>query len=359
MSDREFMIYALNLAKRMEGFTSPNPSVGAVVVKNGKILSKGVHRGPGTLHAEVDALKKARAKARGATLYVTLEPCNHYGRTPPCTLEIIESNIKKVVYGVKDPNPDVTGKGAEFLSSRGIKVLKLDPSGKIEEFYKPYFKFVVSKMPFVTLKLSLTLDSKLTLKRGEKHILSSPEALKFAHRLRMQSDAVLIGSKTLNIDDPLLTVRGIRGEGTKLLTRIILDGNLCVKASSKIFNTLDKGKVIFFTCNDTKKNKVEKIRQKGVEVIQVKSRDGMVDVEKVLKITGEMGIMNLLVEGGSRVSKSFIEKKLVDRFILIYSPIIAGRNAKSFGDLIDRTSKRFNLKEVKKYGDSVVLRLEV
>lgn len=356
--DKKFMKLALNLARKYEGFTSPNPSVGALIVKEGKIISKGFHRGPGTLHAEAYAIKKAGPDCRDSTLYVSLEPCNHYGRTPPCTLEIIKSGIKRVVYGTEDPNPHVKGKGAEFLRKKRIEVIKENLNGEVDEFYRPYFKFVKQNVPFVTLKLSLTLDSRITLKKGERHTLSSEKALSFSHFLRRSSDGILVGAGTLKVDNPLLSVRDKRGRVVKKIKRIILDGDLCLSPRLKIFEKIEDGEIIIFTCEKKKEKKIKELERRGCTVIPVSRVEGLCKVDEVLSHLGRMGVMNLLVEGGARVFSSFIEKNAFDRLVMIYSPLFAGKDGIGPGEFIKSSSKRFKVKKVKMLGDSIAIIME-
>ncbi len=357
--DVHFMKQALSLARRWEGRTSPNPSVGALIVKNGEVISRGVHRGPGTLHAEAEALMKAGGEAKGATLFVTLEPCNHHGRTPPCTHAIVKSGITRVVYGLKDDNPFVEGGGADYLRDKGLKIDRCDPDGMVSRFYRPYRKFILQRMPFVTLKVALTLDGKLTLERGRGTVLSSPEALKFAHVLRARSDAVVVGAGTVRIDNPLLTIRKTPIPSSKRLLRVILDSRLRAPLNARVYSVEKQYPTLVFTSRPRTCKKVVQLERKGVEVISVKCEKSNIPVQRILRELGEKrGIMRLLVEGGEKVLAAFIEEKCFDELICIYSPVIAGKKGGDAFGILDENRERWQLREVKLLGNSAVLIIE-
>ncbi len=312
-----FMKRALALAKKGEGKVSPNPCVGACVVKDNKIISEGYHHFFGGEHAEVDALKKLSCDdLKGATLYVTLEPCNHHGKTPQCTEFILRSGIKEVVVGVLDKNPIVAGKGIKRLKSNGIQVTTGILEKELNDFYKPFFKFVTEKKPFVTLKVAQTLDGKNGVKKDR--YLISQKLLKYVHRLRYLSDAVMVGVNTINTDNPLLNIRYYR---KKPLTKVVLDYYGRIREDAAIFNSGEK--VIIYTVSGGFKS----LRKAGnVEIVKTSGKDGLIDINEVLKDLGKRGIANLLVEGGGNLSFNIIRERLADRLILLVAPYIRGGN---------------------------------
>ena len=354
LNDEYYMRLALRLAKKGAGRVSPNPMVGAVVVDpSGNVVSTGYHPKFGELHAERIALEKLEYNAHGSTLYVNLEPCCHYGKTPPCTEAIIKSGIKRVVIGVLDPNPKVAGKGVEILKKHGIEV----KVGVLEEecrwLNRGFFKWVAKGIPYVVLKWAQTIDGKIATVTGDSKWISSEKALDYAHRLRAESDAVLVGKTTVFRDDPMLTVRRVKGISP---TRVVLDSKLDLPIQRKIFDVPPK--TVVFTVSDNCE-KIETLRRKGVEVITV-SRDekGKVNLTDVLKKLGEMGITKLLVEGGALVHGTFIKKGLVDEFQIIISPKIFGSGVNCVcGIEAQMVSEAYVLKfiKVKKLGEDVLI----
>ncbi|BAT71385.1 diaminohydroxyphosphoribosylaminopyrimidine deaminase/5-amino-6-(5-phosphoribosylamino)uracil reductase [Thermosulfidibacter takaii ABI70S6] len=326
--DEYFMWRALALARRGQGYVSPNPMVGAVVVSpDGEILAEGYHRKFGDLHAERIALKKLNFKAHGAILYVNLEPCCHYGKTPPCTEAIIESGIKRVVVGVLDPNPKVAGKGVDILKKHGIEV----KVGVLEKqcywLNRGFFKWVRKGIPYVILKWAQTLDGNIATIGGDSKWISGKVALRYAHKLRAESDAVLVGKGTVLADDPQLTVRLVKGKNPM---RVVLDSNLSVPVDRKIFDTSAKT-VVFTVRPNHQKEKV--LSEKGIEIVATTSDDGNVNLIKVLEELGKKGVTKLLVEGGSKVHASFIKSKLFDEIQVVVAPKIVGEGKPPVADL--------------------------
>ncbi len=317
-----YMNKAYQLARRGLGLVSPNPCVGAILVdKEGNIISMGYHKYFGGPHAEVEALRNLDKKIlKDATLYVTLEPCCHYGKTPPCTELIVSRGIRKVVVGVEDKNPLVMGKGVRRLREAGINVVVGIMQEKLEEFYKPFFKYITLKQPYITLKVAQSLDGKNSVKEGNKYLVSE-ETLKYVHKLRFYSDAIMVGINTVLKDNPRLDIRYGR---KKPLLKVVLDTHGKIPINSNIFMT--NGNVIIYTTNIRKKKEHD-----NEEVVYIGKKGEYCNIQEVLCDLGKRGIQNLLVEGGGTLSYELLKDKLVDKLILILSPyIIGGKNYLSF-----------------------------
>lgn len=329
-SDKAYIEMAYSLAEKAKGWTSPNPYVGAVIVKDGEIAGVGYHERPGRPHAEIIALNKAGTKARNATAYITLEPCTHWGRTPPCIDTVIKSGLKRVVVSSYDPNPLVYKKGIKKLKAAGIEV----SLGLLEEKNKilneTYFKYITQKIPFVTVKAALSFDGKTATRTFDSQWISSQETRDYIHLLRGEYDSIMVGINTILKDDPQLTVRHPNWEG-KTITRIVIDSDLRFPLQAKILNTLSEGKILIFTLNEARNTKADSLRKKGVEIIPFPSETDKIKLDAVLKQLGERGISSLLIEGGSTLQTSFLDNKLVDKVILTLSPkLIGGKDAASF-----------------------------
>ncbi len=310
------MRLALQLAKKRKGYTHPNPTVGAVVVKNGKVVGLGYHERAGKPHAEVMAINQAGEKATGATLYVTLEPCSHYGRTPPCTNLIIEKKIKRVVVATLDPNPQVAGKGIERLKRAGIEVDIGVLEKEARELNEDFFVYITKRRPFITLKWAQTLDGKLATLTGDSKWISSYESRKLAHILRREATAVLVGINTVIRDDPQLTVRHVPTERQPL--RIVLDPNLRIPLKSKILNTEEAKTLVVTATNEGEK--MELLKRRGIELIQLSEWS----IPNILRELHKREIMHLLVEGGPKTLSSFLKKKICDRICVFIAPKIMG-----------------------------------
>lgn len=324
--DEKYMAMALRLASRAMGRTSPNPMVGAVVVKEGKVISRGYHKKAGTPHAEAIALKKAGALTRGATLYVTLEPCFHTGkRTPPCTPLVIQSGVKRIVIAMIDPNPMVSGRGVEALKASGMEVT----TGVLEEearrLNEAYIKYIRTGMPFVTLKIAQTLDGKIATAKGESKWITGDEARREAHKLRDSNDAVLVGINTVLKDDPSLTTRI---HGGRDAIRVIVDSRLRIPLSAKVLTLNSLARTVIATLRSAPKRRIERLVQAGAEIIMVKSSRGMVDMKDLMKKLGRMGIMSVLIEGGSEINASALKAGIVDKVIMFIAPMLmSGRDS--------------------------------
>ncbi len=322
--DLETMKQAIELAKLAKN-TSPNPPVGAVLVKNKKIIATGYHRGPGKPHAEIDALRKAKGKARGATLYVTLEPCCHLDkRTPPCVNEIVKSGLTKVVVGLLDPNSKVNGKGVRHLKKNGIKIEVNCLKEECESLIRAYKKWIVTKIPYVILKSAISLDGKIATKSGDSHWITGEESRKKVHQLRSKVDAILVGGNTALKDNPHLTVRSVKGKSP---LRIVIDSHLKLPSTLHLFKNLEKYPTMIATLATEHQNpKVKLFQHRGVEFVFCrKSSNGFVDLRYLLVQLGKSGILSLLVEGGGTLNSTFLEHDLLDEFWLFIAPIVIGR----------------------------------
>ncbi|HSB03558.1 MAG TPA: bifunctional diaminohydroxyphosphoribosylaminopyrimidine deaminase/5-amino-6-(5-phosphoribosylamino)uracil reductase RibD [Thermodesulfobacteriota bacterium] len=316
MTDEQWMKQVLRLAEKGRGRTSPNPMVGAVLVKGGKIVGKGYHAKAGEAHAEIIALQQAGESARGSTLYINLEPCIHYGRTPPCAPRVVEAQVKRVVLGIKDPNPQVKGRGIKQLREAGVDVQMGVLEKECQRINEAFFKYMVKEEPFVILKVASTLDGKIATRGGDSKWITGETSRRFVHRLRDQVDGVLVGIGTVLKDDPMLTTRI---EGGRDPYRIVLDSRLRIPERARIFEGTPS-RVIIATTKKGSKEKMERLRERGVQVLIFDSKGGRVNLKTCLKRLAAMGVMTLLVEGGSRVNGSFLDERAVDKFYFFFSP---------------------------------------
>ena len=327
--DQHCMRLALDLACKSDGQTSPNPVVGAVVVKSGEVVAKGYHKRAGLPHAEIIALNKAGSKARGADLYVNLEPCCHYGRTPPCTEAIIAAGIKRVVLGIRDPNRLVSGRGIRFLRKQGVEVVNGVLKRDCEKLNEPFIKYITTGRPWVILKSAFSLDGKIATRTGDSRWITGSKARNYAHRLRSRVDAVLVGAETVRVDDPQLTVRP-KKKGMRNPARVIVAGKRSISISAKIFNNAHKEWVIYATSSRLSLVQKKKLQKIGVEILLIKSKRGQVDLPLLMDKLGKMEITSIMIEGGSEVSSNALKEKLVDKVIYFLAPkIIGGKNAPS------------------------------
>jgi len=337
----------LQLACKGRGKVSPNPLVGTVVVKNGKIISEGYHAYFGGPHAEVDALHKLKpSEAENSTLYVNLEPCVHYGKTPPCVDEIIKYGVSQVVIGMKDPNPFVKQKGIDTLKSVGIDVELGIMEKECRELNEAFVKSVIQKKPFVILKIAQTLDGKIAKTKGESKWITSENARKLVHNMRKAADCVLVGINTVIQDNPKLTVRLVKGNGCK---RIILDSRLRIPLNVNVLTNIDRYNTIIATTEKAPVNKIKSIKQQGSKVwILDENNKGTVDIVKLLEKIFDNGMISVLVEGGKEVFTTFLRQGEVDKIVIFIAPRIFGDGIESFGDLEDTiTLSPDSFKEIK------------
>lgn len=320
------MQLALSLASATSGQTSPNPCVGAVVVKDGKLLGMGAHLKAGTPHAEVHAIRAAGDQVKDSTIYVTLEPCSHFGKTPPCADLIIEAGIRKVFVATLDPNPLVAGKGISKLRQAGIEVEIGLGEEEAKQLNEKFFHFIQTNTPYVTIKAAVSLDGKTAAKTGDSKWISSPESRLDVHQLRHENDAILVGINTVLHDNPLLTTR--RPQGGKNPIRVILDTHLKVPVHANVIQD-QSVKTIIFTGKSANHAKVKELQTKEVEVITLDHEK--LPIQEVLKILGEKKITSILVEGGSEIHASFIEEKAFQQMVVYIAPkVIGGRQAIPF-----------------------------
>ncbi len=315
-SDEAFMLKALELARCYPALPYPNPWVGCVIVRDGKIVGRGFHRGPGTNHAEVEALRQVGARAKGATLYVTLEPCCHYGNTPPCTDAILRAGIRKVFYAFRDPNPAVAGRGARILKSHGVKVQAGLCSRQAAETNEAYLKFRATGLPFVTAKVATTLDGKIATRTGESKWITGEQARRRARMLRALNQAVLVGINTVLADDPHL---GVRLRGWKDPWRVVLDSALRIPINSKV---VQSGRCIVACASGASVRRKWRLQRQGVKLWQFQGQ--RVPLQPMLARLAENGFISVLVEGGGEVLGSFLDEGLVDRVYWFVSPMIIG-----------------------------------
>ena len=326
-NDTAYMKTALRLAARGAGRVSPNPMVGAVVVRRGEIVGRGYHRRLGGPHGEVEALRDAGEKARGATLYVTLEPCNHQGRTPPCTQAVLEGGVHRVVIATLDPNPQVTGGGAAHLAAQGLKVEIGLLEAEARRLNAAWFKWVTTGLPLVIAKAACSLDGRIATATGHSQWLTGEAARNFGHRLRHRTDAILVGLGTVLADDPQLTARLPRGRGKDPI-RLVLDSHLRLPLSARLLH-LGSTAATWVACTaKAPKEKMQAIEQQGAEVLVLPEEKGRVALKPLLTLLGQRQVQSLLVEGGAETLGSFFDQRLVDKFYFFYAPkILGGRRA--------------------------------
>lgn len=341
------MALALKLAGKAVGRTDPNPMVGAVVVKDGRVVGQGYHRAAGEPHAEVEAIRDAGETARGAELFVTLEPCNHHGRTPPCTKAILEAGIVKVWYGMADPNPDVSGGGARFLREAGLQVVGNVLEDRCERLNEVFLKNVLHKRPFVFLKLAMSLDGRIATRTGHSQWITSEASRRRVHRLRDRVSGVMVGIGTLLADDPSLTTRLPRSIGNDSV-RIVADSNLRTPPDARIFNPKSPAGVIIACRKNAPPARRTQLEAQGATVVPT-SGEEKVDLKDLLRQLYSLGITSVLIEGGAQLAWSSLEEKIVDRCLFFYAPlIIGGREAPAGvgGEGIDRLGQAPRLVDV-------------
>jgi diaminohydroxyphosphoribosylaminopyrimidine deaminase / 5-amino-6-(5-phosphoribosylamino)uracil reductase len=318
--DKRYMRLALRLAEKARGRTSPNPMVGAVVVKNGRVLATGYHKKAGEPHAEAIALGKAGRTAKGATLYVTLEPCSHTNkRTPPCTPLVISSGIKRVVVAAIDPNPHVSGNGIRTLRKAGIEVVAGVLEAEAKKLNEAFIKHITSGMPFVTLKIAQTLDGKIATATGTSQWITGEEARKEAHRLRDSHDAILVGINTVLNDDPSLTTRIPGGQDP---IRVIVDSKLRTPPSAKVITQKSPAKTYIAAIPTASKDKLVSLLDAGAEIVLARAKSGRVDLKHLMKMLGTYGITSVLIEGGAEVNASALKAGLVDKVVMFIAPVL-------------------------------------
>ncbi len=356
VTDEFYMERALKLARRGEAWVSPNPMVGAVIVKRGRIIGEGYHQKFGGNHAEINAINHASELTKGATIYINLEPCTHYGKTPPCIESVIAAKPRRVVIGTPDANPVVAGKGIETLKRHGISTTVGILEESCRELNERFFKFMRTGIPFVTLKFAQSIDGRIATASGHSRWISSGQSLKFAHALRSHHDAVLVGSGTLSKDDPELTVRLVRGRSP---LRIVVDSHLRISLDARILKDQNKAGTIIATTNNADRDKRARLTELGIEVLIVDTgKDRRVDLVRLLMELGKRNISSVLVEGGAAIITSMLSEQLPDRVVIIIAPKIVGKGLEAIGDLGIKSineSLKIAYRKVRRLGDDLVI----
>jgi diaminohydroxyphosphoribosylaminopyrimidine deaminase / 5-amino-6-(5-phosphoribosylamino)uracil reductase len=367
--DAFFMARAMQLARKGLYTTDPNPRVGCVLVKDGRIIGEGWHQRAGQPHAEVEALNNATENPAGATAYVTLEPCSHHGRTPPCCETLVKAGIKRVVAAMQDPNPKVAGQGLAYLQAAGIEVSSGVLEADAQALNRGFIKRMIQNRPFVRSKMAMSLDGRTAMASGESQWITSPEARADVHRLRAESSAILTGINTVLADDPSLTAR-IEQEVVQPI-RVILDSNLRMPVNAKMLAL--SGRIIILTCKQTKtvrpelveghKDKLQELQNIGSEVYQLPEKQGRLDLAEVLTFLAGQEINEVLVEAGAVLNGALLAENLVDEWIIYMAPKILGDQGKGLFHMPDLVKlaacKNLNIKDIRKFGDNVKLLFEV
>lgn len=314
---------ALELAGKAAGRTSPNPMVGAVIVKNGRVIAEGYHKKAGRPHGEIEALRKAGKRARGAQMFVNLEPCCHQGRTPPCTDAIIESGLKEVFVGMRDPNPLVAGKGIRQLKRAGIAVHSGLLKSECLRLNEVFVKYIQTGMPFVILKSALSLDGKIATSTGQSQWITGPEARERVHRMRDQVDAILVGAGTVLKDNPRLTTRLKKDKGHNP-ARVILDARAEIPLKAKVFHHAKRDRVIYVTTSKASTLRTNRLHKAGIFIYVLPEIENRISLKKLVKLLGQSGIASILVESGSGLNASILKAGMVDKLVLFLAPLIIG-----------------------------------
>ncbi len=327
MEDIFYMKKALSLAKKGKGKVEPNPMVGVVIVKNGKIIGEGWHQKYGFAHAEVNAINNATESLGNSTMYVNLEPCSHFGKTPPCADLIIQKKIKRVVIGMVDPNEKVKGQGIAKLKKAGIEVVCGVLEKEAQKLNEVFLKNINQKLPFITLKSAMSLDGKIACENGNSKWISNEKSRNYVHKLRRENDAIMVGINTVLKDNPQLTCRIKNGRNP---IRIVVDSLGKIPLESNIVQTAKEIKTILACSDKIEINKEEILNEKGLIILKTTSKNGKVNLKNLLEKLYELGICSILVEGGATLNHSLLKEKLIDKFLFFVCPlIIGGKNAPS------------------------------
>ena len=327
--DARFMRLALRLGRRGVGRTSPNPPVGAVVVARGTVVGRGFHRRAGAPHAEIEALRHAGPRARGATLYVTLEPCAHHGRTPPCTDAVLAAGIRRVVAGARDPNPHVAGNGLRRLQAAGVVAHAGVLQPECEALIAAFRTHITTGRPLVTVKLAASLDGRIATATGEARWITGEDSRRYAHRLRDEHDAVLVGAETVLRDDPELTCR-LRGGRHPL--RVVLDGRLRIPLRARVLADTATAPTLVITAVPSGTAKVRQLRAHGAEVLSLVTSSRRISLLRVMRELGKRNVMSVLVEGGATVAAAALAAGIVDRLLVFFAPKLIGGDGRPMLD---------------------------
>ncbi len=352
-----FMRRALRLARKGAGRTAPNPAVGAVVVRGGRVVGEGYHHAAGLPHAEIEALREAGRAARGADLYVTLEPCGHHGRTGPCTEAILAAGIARVAYAMEDPNPAVSGRGARRLRDAGLSVHRGPMEPEARELNRGFCRWVVAGKPFVTLKLAVSLDGQIAAAGGDSRWITGEAARRRVHRMRSEADAVLVGGETARRDDPLLTARVPGGHDPR---RVVITSRPAELVRGKLFREAG-GKVIVACPSGVPERDVRAATDAGARVLRLPARGGAVRAGEFLAALGAEGVTSLLVEGGGRTAGWLVSGGAVDRYVVFVAPLLLGEGIRAISGWTTRspsTGKRLLFTSVRRIGTDLEITAE-
>ena len=358
--DIRFMRLAVRLGRRGVGRTSPNPPVGAVVVAGRRVVGRGFHRRAGLPHAEVEALRDAGRRARGATVYVTLEPCAHHGRTPPCTDALIAAGVGRVVIGSRDPNPSVPGNGLRRLRAAGIAVHSGVLQPACDELIAAFRKHVTRGMPLVTLKLAASLDGRIATVTGDSRWITGADSRRYTHRLRAEHDAILVGAETVRRDDPELTCR-VRGGRNPL--RVILDGRLHLPLTARVLTDTRSAATLVVTARHAFAARIRQVKAHGAQILQLPATAGRIAMTPLLRALGRRGIMSVLIEGGATVAAAALKAGVVDRVLVFYAPKLIGGDGRamlgSLGVRRMRDAVELGRVRVRRFAEDVLVATEI
>lgn len=360
--DIQFMQRALSLARQGEGRTRPNPAVGAVIVSAGNIVGEGFHPQAGAPHAEIFALRAAGPRAAGADLYVTLEPCCHTGRTPPCTEAVLAAGIRRVVVGTFDPNPLVAGRGCEQLRQAGLEVVTGVCETDCRYLIAPFAKHIRSRLPHVTLKAALTLDGQIATVSGQSQWITGPASREFAHQLRDRSDAIMVGIETVLADDPRLSTRLTKGEGRDP-QRIVVDSRLRTPLGAAVLAPNPNGTTLIITTENAPVGAEGALRDAGAEVVRIPGDSERIDLKRLMEILGAREIQSLLLEGGGRLNHAAWQAGIVDRVAFFLAPLVLGGTGRPVfsgpGATSLETAIRLSDLRTQRFGDDTLIEGEV
>lgn len=354
-ADNKYMKRALTLARKGIGNTSPNPAVGCVIVKDGKIVGEGWHRRAGGPHAEIDALEKAGETARGADVYVTLEPCSHTGKTPPCCDALSRAGVRRVVAGMMDPNPKVNGTGLDMLRRAGIETECGVLEAECRDINRAFIKQITTGMPYVTYKCAMTLDGKIATATGESRWISCEQSRRYVHRMRAERDAIMVGVDTIIADNPQLTVRLVRGRNP---IRVIVDTHLRTPESVGVIEGKSAKRTIIATTESHPRVHL-RYTQQGAGILVCEEQDGHVSMQDLLCKLGGMGIQSILLEGGSRLAGDMLKKGLIDEFVIFVAPKVLGNDGFAPFSMRGITkideAIRLNFGQVARFGQDIII----
>ncbi len=354
---------ALRLAKRGEGFVHPNPLVGALLLVDGEIAAQGWHHGAGRDHAEVDCIKKAHQKGVNlskSTMVVTLEPCAHFGKTPPCVEALVREGIPRVVVGMVDPNPQVAGRGLAYLRERGVEIMDHVEVDACRAINIPFIKYITRRVPYVVIKAAMTLDGKIATRAGKSQWISGPESLQFAHKLRHINQAIMVGARTVKLDDPRLTCRLKRKKEVSHPVRVVVDGHLSIPLKSKLLQSDLPGRTIIATTTSSDEKKREAIEDMGCRVLTFRSKSGRIKFDKLAVELARNKIASVIVEGGAEILGQCLESKIVDKVYIIIGPkIFGGKDAPGIigGRGVTQVDDAWRLRDMKlkRLGDDILV----